>query len=64
MKPLTLSLTFWINLIAIVIEVIQFLVGQNIIPSGVAVVIVGILNILVRWFKTRTAISGIFSSSK
>ena len=58
-KPFYKSLTLWINFIPLVIIVLQNLLDSNIIPASSAVyvlMVINILNIATRTFKTNTAI--------
>lgn len=58
-KPFYKSLTLWINFIPLVIIVLQNLLDSNIIPasaSAYVLIVINILNIAIRTFKTNTAI--------
>lgn len=58
-KPFYKSLTLWINFIPLVIIVLQNLLDSNIIPasaSAYVLIVINILNIATRTFKTNTAI--------
>ena len=47
-KNVLKSKTFYLNLIAILIEVVQVLTGENVIPTGVSTIAVAFLNIIMR----------------
>lgn len=58
-KPFYKSLTLWINFIPLVIIVLQNLLDLNVIPasaSAYVLIVINILNIAIRTFKTNTAI--------
>ena len=58
-KPFYKSVTLWINFIPLVIIVLQNLLDSNIIPASSAVyvlMVINILNIVIRAFKTNSAI--------
>jgi len=58
-KPFYKSLTLWINFIPLVIIVLQNLLDLNVIPasaSAYVLIVINILNIATRTFKTNTAI--------
>lgn len=58
-KPFYKSLTLWVNFIPLVIIVLQNLLDLNVIPasaSAYVLIVINILNIATRTFKTNTAI--------
>lgn len=58
-KPFYKSVTLWINFIPLVIMVLQNLLDLNAIPasaSAYVLIVINILNIAIRTFKTNTAI--------
>lgn len=58
-KPFYKSVTLWINFIPLVIIVLQNLLDLNVIPasaSAYVLIVINILNIATRTFKTNTAI--------
>lgn len=42
------SRVIWVNVISIVAEVIQFVIDHRIIPSGLLLIVVNIINIILR----------------
>jgi len=57
MKPFWESKTFWLNVIAIAVLVADYLFTNQIIPAGIGVLVLGILNIVLR-FLTSQPLSG------
>lgn len=58
-KSFIKSYTIWINLIPLVIMILQQLLDLNIIPATATasvLVVINVLNIIVRTFKTNSAI--------
>lgn len=46
------SWTFWTNFISAILEIIQSIMGMNIIPTGALLITVNVINIVLRVFKT------------
>lgn len=57
MKPFWESKTFWLNVIAIAVLVADYLFTNQIIPAEIGVLVLGILNIVLR-FLTSQPLSG------
>lgn len=53
MKPFWQSKTFWLNVIAIAILVGDYLFTNQIIPAEWGVLVLGILNIINRFFTSQ-----------
>ena len=53
MKPFWQSKTFWLNVIAISILIADYLFTNQIIPAEWGVLILGILNIINRFFTSQ-----------
>lgn len=54
MKPFWESKTFWVNVIAILILVGDYLFTNQIIPVEVGALVLGILNIILRFVSDKT----------
>lgn len=55
MKEWYKSKTIWLNLISLLIEIAQYLLDMNVIPTGTLLIVVNVLNIIVR-FITNSGI--------
>jgi uncharacterized membrane protein (DUF485 family) len=58
-KQLRTSWVFWVNLIVLLIVIGEHLMETNAVPAQTMVLILGILNIVLRWFKTSERITGL-----
>lgn len=56
MKRWYKSKTIWINLMSLLLEIAQYLLDMNVIPTGTLLILVNILNIIIR-FITDTALA-------
>ncbi|MCS7054453.1 MAG: hypothetical protein NZM09_12090 [Ignavibacterium sp.] len=53
MKAWYKSKTIWVNLLSLAIELAQYLLNAQIVPSGTILVIVNLLNIILRFLHTQ-----------
>jgi hypothetical protein len=53
MKPFYLSKIFWVNIISILIELGQTLLDFQIVPPGMVLIVMNILNIILRFLTDQ-----------